>query len=244
MKKYNFEGASVRSLRSVITTHWLSLMPIARESGWRKSDLNPMSLLDYFGSLSLKSGYVLRAYERHCAPNSWGAVWALPSTMPFSDPKPNGNGMPARPDSALENTMDAIEGDGSPYSYLCASLLARELEHFGTLSPDSEWLNCFILGSDPWIDSDPWNGSSGVAHALAGQGFTRDRRSWSWSGRQPSAWRPAVFMSQRTVTVIFHAFSGVRRQRIITFEDRYLRGSYSFNRQEKPIANGPNGYAW
>ena len=51
-------------------------------------------------------------------------------------------------------------------------------------------------------------------------------------------------MSQRTVTVIFHVFSGVGRQRILTFEDHYLRGNYTFNRQESPIAQGPAGYTW
>jgi hypothetical protein len=238
MKQYNFEGAAVRSLRSVVTTHWLSLMPVVRENGWRKSELNPMSLLGYFGTLRLKSGYVLRAYERHQGPDCWGEVWAMPESQPFPDPKPNGNGRPPKPDGALDDVMLAIDGDGTPYSYLCASLLARELEQFATLSPESEWLNCFVL------DGDPWNGSNGVAHTLKGQGFTRAKQFWNWPGQRPRQWRPSVFMSQRSVTVIFHAFSGVGRQRIITFEDRFLRGSYTFSRRERAVASGPVGYTW
>ena len=238
MKQYNFEGAAVRSLRGAITTHWLSMMPVAREAGWRKSELDPMALLDYFRCLKLKRGYVLRAYERHLAPNSWGSVWAMPASIVLPNPKPNGNGKPARPDGALDNMMEAIEGDGSPYSYLCASLLARELEQFATLCPESEWLNCFIL------DGNPWTGTNGVAHTLAGQGFAKDRACWRWAGQQPKNWRPAVFMSQRTVSVIFYAFSGVGRQRILTFEDHYLRGSYTFSRHENQVAQGPAGYIW
>lgn len=238
MKRYDFEGAAIRSLRSVITTHWLSMMPVGRESGWRKSELDPMSLLDYFASLRLKQGYVLRAYECHQSPNSWGVVWAMPAALSFPEPRANGNGRPPKPEGALDDAMEAIEGDDTPYSYLCASLLARELEQFATLSPDNEWLNCFVL------DGDPWNGANGVAHTLKGQGFTREKLSWKWSGQQPGLWRPSVFMSERSVTVVFHAFSGAGRQRIIAFEDRFLRGSYTFSRLEKPVASGPVGYTW
>jgi hypothetical protein len=238
MKQYYFEGAAIRSLRSVITTHWLSMMAVSRENGWRKSELEPMALLDYFGPLRLKPGYALRAYERHQAPNSWGVVWAMPASAAFPEPGPNGNGRPPRPEDALDNVMEAIEGDGTPYSYLCASLLARELEQFATISPDSEWLNCFVL------DADPWSSDNGVSHTLAGQGFKREQKMWHWADQKPGQWRPVVFMSQGSVTVVFHAFSGVGRQRIITFEDRYLRGSYTFSRHEKAVASGPPGYIW
>ena len=238
MKQYYFEGAAIRALRSVVTTHWLSMMTIAKANGWHKSDLDPTNLVDYFDSLSLKSGFVLRAYERLEVPNSWSSVWAMPSKLPFPEPRINGNGRPVRPDGALNDVMEAIEGDDSPYSYLSASILARELSQFATLSPESEWLNCFVLGSDPW------HASKGVGHALKGQGFIRERAKWKWTGQQPDRWRPTVFMSQRSVTVVFHAFTGSRRQRILSFEDRYLRGSYSFSRQEKSVASGPEGYVW
>lgn len=238
MRQYDFEGAAIRSLRSVITTHWLSMMSVSRENGWRKSQLNPMALLGYFGSLRLKPGLVLRAYECHQAPNSWGIVWAMPASTLLPEPRPNGNGRPPKPQGALDDVMEAIEGDGTPYSYLCASLLARELEQFATISPESEWLNCFVL------DADPWRSDNGIAHTLAGQGFKREQQNWSWAGQKPDQWRPTVCMSQRSATVIFHVFSGVGRQRIITIEDRYLRGSYTFNRRERAVANGPNGYIW
>lgn len=238
MKEYNFEGAAIRSLRSVITTHWLSMMSVSRENSWRKSQLDPMCLLDYFGSLRLKPGYALRAYERHQAPNSWAKVWAMPISLQLPEPKPNGNGHPVKPEGALADVMEAVEGDDTPYSYLCASLLARELDQFATITPESEWLNCFIL------DADPWHSGNRIAHTLAGQGFNQEQASWHWSGQKPGQWRPTVFMSQSSVTVVFHGFSGLRRQRIITFEDRYIRGSYTFNRHEEPVAIGPSGYSW
>lgn len=83
-----------------------------------------------------------------------------------------------------------------------------------------------------------------MGHALAGQGFSKDRATWRWIGQEPKDWRPSVYYGQRTVTVIFHAFIGNSRQRIITFEDHYLRGSYTFNRQEESVASGPAGYTW
>ena len=238
MNKYTFQAGAIRALRSAVTTHWLALMPVVRENGWRKSELDPTDLIDYFGSLRIRDDYALRAYERRQAPDSWGKVWAMPAGQPFADPKPNGNGKPPKPAGALDDPMQALEGDGSPYSYLCASLLARELEHFATVCPKTEWLNCFILGSDPWAHAN------GMGHALAGQGFSKDTTKWRWTGQQPNEWRPSVYYGQRTATVIFHAFIGNGRQRIITFEDHYLRGSYTFNRQEESVASGPAGYTW
>ena len=102
----------------------------------------------------------------------------------------------------------------------------------------SEWLNSFILGSDPWTRAN------GVAHALAGQGFSKDTAKWHWTGQKPKDWRPSVYVDQRSATVIFHAFIGNGQQRIITFEDCYLRGSYTFNHREESVACGPAGYTW
>lgn len=238
MKKYTFRGAAIRSLRSAITTHWLAMMTAVSESGWFKSELDPTGLMGYFATLKLKPGYVLRAYERREPPNSWGKVWAMPAAFALPDPVPNGNGLPPKPKGAVDDFMQVVVGDDSPYSYLCASLLARELEQFATLCPDSEWLNCFILNSDPWVSAN------NVSHALSGQGFATDKTKWRWIGQAPTDWRPTVFLSERSATVVFHAFSGIGRQRIITFEDHFLRGSYTFNRREEPVANGPNGYIW
>jgi len=40
---------------------------------------------------------------------------------------------PPRPHGALDDFMDAIEGDGSAWSYLSASLFAREAAELGAL---------------------------------------------------------------------------------------------------------------
>jgi hypothetical protein len=238
MEKYDFDGGAVRSLRKAITTYWLSMMTASKENGWRTSSLDPAKLLDYFGSLRLKTGFALRAYECHQELNSWGVVYAMPVSATFPEPVSSAIGRPLRPQGALDDVMEAIEGDGTAYSYLCASLLARELEQFATIAPDNVWLNCLVL------DGDPWNGANGMAHALAGQGFKPELRGWYWQGQQPDTWRPAVFMNGQSVTVRFHTFSGLGRQRIITFEDRYVYGSYKFSRHEKAMANGPDGYIW
>ncbi|UCG24198.1 MAG: hypothetical protein JSW55_19100, partial [Chloroflexota bacterium] len=105
MKQYTFHGGDIRALRSAVTTHWLALMPAVRENDWRISDLDPMALLDYFGTLRIKDGFALRAYERRQAPDSWGKVWAMPAGHPFADPGSNGNGKPPRPAGALDDPM-------------------------------------------------------------------------------------------------------------------------------------------
>lgn len=124
--------------------------------GWTKSAVNPNTLLRCFPALRLKNGFVLRAYVyRDGSGNGNGVVWAMPANTCFPEPErcPRVEDAwlaPPKPPGALENYMAAVEGDGAPWSYLSASILARELREFGALWHGCSWSTHAILGSDPW----------------------------------------------------------------------------------------------
>lgn len=105
---------------------------------WSKSIVDPMKVLAVFTPLWVKDGYVLRAYQFREGGDGRGVVWAMPVDADFPEPcdckKDRKRALqPPRPPAALDNEMEAIDGDGSPWSYLCDSLLGRELWSFGAI---------------------------------------------------------------------------------------------------------------
>ena len=88
--------------------------------GWSKSSINPIDVLAVFEPLRIKDGYILRAYQHREGNDGHGVVWAMPVDADFPAP---GNaqltenvlfGSP-KPPTALEDFMEVIEGDDSPW---------------------------------------------------------------------------------------------------------------------------------
>ena len=71
--------------------------------------------------------------------------------------------------------MQAIEGDGSPWSYLSASILRREAAEFGARWPGYVWSDQTILSKpprqadDPAVSDDEW-ALTGDAPSATGRG--------------------------------------------------------------------------
>jgi hypothetical protein len=95
--------------------------------GWSSLSDVPRSLLNVFPRLRLKSGFTLRAYMFRESDNGNGFVYAVPTDAPVRGPEDCARDTqhflhpPSAPE-ALPDVMDAIEGDGSPQSYLHASI--------------------------------------------------------------------------------------------------------------------------
>ena len=101
-------------------------LPKRLAEGWSKSIVDPAAVLAVFDALRLKPGFALRAYLFRKGDNGNGFVWALPESAEF--PAPDALPMlgdrflnPPKPPAALDDVMEVIEGDGSPWSYISAS---------------------------------------------------------------------------------------------------------------------------
>ena len=147
-----FTLARVNSLRSKSE---LDADPVEKlPDGWSISPVAPATVMAPFTSLHLRSGYVLRAYQFKEGGNGNAIVWAMPADEPFPQPascarlKDHFPEAP-KPGTALDDFMAAIEGDGSRWSYLSASLLQRELCEFGARWHGCEWSTHEILGAEP-----------------------------------------------------------------------------------------------
>jgi hypothetical protein len=129
-----------------------------RGFGWIKSSGNPENIVKGFSHLSIKNGYKLRAYQYIEGGNGNGVVWAIPSEEELPEPK-ECNRLedyflsPPKPDFALNDFMEVMEGDNSPLSYLQATIAYHELHEYGAMWHGISWGRDVILPVDEDIET-------------------------------------------------------------------------------------------
>lgn len=210
--------------------------------GWSKSMVDPMGVLAPFKPLRLKADFVLRAYQFCAGGNGNGFVWAIPrdATFPEPDDCPRLEEQflaPPKPPAALDDLMEAIDGDGTPWSYLCASLFCREIGEFGAMWHGCSWSTHTILCKNPLTAKRTRRG-----HRLDSPSGGPDE--WTWAEPEPNEWKPQVVEDADTICVILLTFSGLGQETIFRHTDRFGRGSYRFETERKEIATGPGGFAF
>jgi hypothetical protein len=195
-----------------------------------------MGVLAVFRPLRIKRGFILRAYQDYDDGDGRGIVWALPTGSTFPEPSqcPPHSDWP-KPLDALDDVMEAIEGDGTPWSYLCASVFWSEIREFGAMWHGRKWSTHTILDKNPMksrrarreCDFDLPSGKP---------------EEWTWVAPEPDDWKPQVVEDGDAITVTFFTYSGLRHETIFRHEDKFRRGSYCFATQRSDVAKGPGGF--
>ncbi|MDG2617898.1 hypothetical protein P7L53_16785 [Thermoleptolyngbya sichuanensis XZ-Cy5] len=125
-----------------------------------------------------------------------------------------------KPDGALDDFMEAIEGDGTPWSYLSASLFAREAPELGASWHGCSWSARMIFGKDP--DELRRAGDS----------------PFQWLVPKPKMWLPSCQDEGDTVIVQFYSHTLLEGERVIQHRDVYQKGSYVSRYEGQDIATG------
>jgi hypothetical protein len=204
--------------------------------GWSKSPVDVMKLLTPFTSLRLKPGYVLRAYQFNGGIGTNGYIWAMPEDAPFPEPLecPTVEGWlnPHKPPAALNNLMDAIDGDGTPWSYLSASMLFREAGEFAAGWHGLRWHTHHVLGMDPWEEKKDYPEQMFPSGTLS---------DWTWNDLIPTQWEPSYEETESGVTIRFLTLDIQVQEAIYRFTDTFVPGSYRFETKEDVIGLGGGG---
>ncbi len=195
----------------------------SRDGNWSFAHGQANDLLGVFETLWLKPGFVLYAYIYRGSHGGNGWTWAVPAdsvSVGSRDGPALENGW-AKPPPGAVPLMQAIEGDGSPWSYLSASILSREAAEFGAFWHGLDWSVRKILskpprqseGRDSWdVDLKP------TGHAPVG--------NWTWYGPVPRTWEPTLVDTGTTKEVVLHIFGPVGGRTISRATDTYRAGSY------------------
>ncbi|AIY89299.1 hypothetical protein [Geoglobus acetivorans] len=116
------------------------LWRVPAKNGWQKSPVSPMEVLRLFGRLKVREGFELIAYVFRDGLQGKGVVWAVPEGH-FPEvgecAKLDEVGTP-KPEKALLPSM-VLDGDGTPESYIQASIFLREMDEFGALWHELRW---------------------------------------------------------------------------------------------------------
>jgi hypothetical protein len=213
--------------------------------GWSKSTVDPTHLLDCFPALRLKPGFRLCAYQFREGGNGNGFIWGLPdgATFPAPDKCPRLEDTflePPKPPDAV-HVLDAIEGDGSPWSYMCASVFAREAAEFGSMWHGVSWGVAEILWRSPFLDMDALQDSRGSFWFLSPDD---EHSEWEWVGQPPKTWRPSCTFDFEGVTVRFLTWTELGERAITLHTDRFRRGSYKLESEASSIATSGAGFVW
>lgn len=217
--------------------HELAEPPENCPEGWFRRPDDPARILALFDGLRLKTGFVLRAYQFIQGGNGNGVVWALPETADFPDPAEcqqlEGRFLsPPKPPEALDDFREAIEGDGSPLSYLSASLASRELREFGAMWHGVSWGTVEILDTNPWEHGEA--APDDLRRAIDGD--------WQWQLPRPEDWRPRAEVEGDTVRVTLLGYTGFVQHRLFEITDLYQLGSYVFETVTSDLALGSHGW--
>ena len=231
-----FSATEINALRQ--KAQEIANVPEQTPDGWSKSLVDPMEVMALFKPLHIKNGYRLRAYQFLEDMNGNGVVWALPVDAPFPEPgellEANASLFRApKPGKALDNVMEAVEGDRSARSFLLASILKRELDEFGAQWHGCSWTTHQILDADPWQGPAPTDEDNPLEHP------SWPASQWKWKTGKPRDWRPTVTSTGGVSRVKFYTFCPIGKEGIYEHVDEYRPGEYRFTTERKKIAEGP-----
>lgn len=229
---FTIPASRINHLRRAAAT--VARIPEETPQGWSKSRVDPARVLAIFNALRLKPGFTLAAYQFRARDNGNGVVWALPADADYPEPDrcPRGGGFLEAPEpaAALEDVMEAVDGDDTPWSYLRASIVSRELREFGAMWHGCHWSEHTILGSDPT------RRRSRMTHTPA--------TGWEWSGPRPTEWKPQILIGKDAVKVVFFTRCQLEQERIICHTDTFLPGQYRFSTEKTTLATGQGGFVF
>ena len=205
--------------------------------GWSASAYRATELLRVFDALWLKPGFALHAYEFRAGSNGNGIIWAVPADAPLVSPDDcfrveDAWLQPPRPPKAVP-LMQAIEGDGSPWSYLSASILSREAAEFGAI-----WHGC--VWSDQTIHSKPPRQADGQEALDEARELTGDVPigNWTWRGSAPRTWKPTYSDRGTTREVVLHIHNPIGQEEAYRATDVYPAGSYDGETERTVLCTG------
>ena len=211
--------------------------------GWFASAYDANDLIRVFDTLRLKAGFALHAYALNEGTGGNGIIWAVPNEPSLVAPeeRPDLAVMwldPPKPPGAVP-LMQAIEGDGSPWSYLSASILRREAAEFGAFWHGCEWSPQRILSKPPRQADDqdvPVHDGDRSGDAPASD--------WKWRGPVPKTWEPTYVERDSTKRVVLHIYNPVGEEQIYRATDTYRADSYDCTTRTRVLCTGSGGFIY
>jgi|GEM_PF-845763 len=191
-------------------------------NGWFLWDINEAAIFAIVPQLWLNPDWKLTARLFRQGGNGNGAVRAILKTQEPSDASTYTEGPFFSEYSPGERPVEAcLQGDGTPLSYLHASLLIREFREFGALWHGVVW---GAYGLFDTLPENQWTWKTLQVELVGSDGQLASKER-IFSSEQD--WRPRVLMREDgTVIVTFFSTCSLGSTVLICHIDLYEQGSY------------------
>lgn len=215
-----------------------------RHGGYGRNFDNPYDTNRIFALypwLRLKPGFCWRLLTLEWVRYAGPYMFAVPLDLRRAPLSQRTEG-PQHVPGALSDFMLAVEGDDSPWSYLSASLLARDADELGAYATGARFCNQTLVSSCPEVHgaerSEERRGC--LAKLFRIPPSSAPPRGWEWSQPPPQNWRPQVQLTPEQAVVTFYTYKLYYGEAITRYTDTYQRGLYCPSRSSDRIALGPN----
>ncbi len=189
---------------------------------WFISSMDPGAALLKLPGVTVQPGYRLVTYLHRTPADGIGITWAVPEAMSTTAQLETALTAkcdlqhPPKPAGALADLMEVIRGDGSPQSFLIASLLRRELREFGTLGKFCNWTHHRLINAVP------------------------PQVKWDWKAKQPQDFSPKVLVyPDQKVAIEFFTCRVTAPVAIFQHVDQYAPNQYKAASADRAIAIPP-----
>jgi len=213
------------------------------QSGWAICPVDPNRLLEFFPTLHLRSGYVMHAYQYASGGNGNAFVFVQKAAEEFPAPQAYGDidsddSDPPRPPNAAAKPLSTIELDGTAWSYISASIFAREFAEFGAMWHGIDW------GDHKIVDGRPTHVPNSRGKTSRSMTQIQDGNGWTWHVAEPEDWRPTVWLTLNEVKVEFFSYTAQGSCRIEQHADVFKGRNAEFHSETTIVASGPGGFVY
>jgi hypothetical protein len=211
LEMFEFPVTKVRALsaRALAAGRGSNRFPDGR---WSVCDVDPMKILAVFKPLRLRKGWVLCGHRARVGKDSIAVPWAVREDRVWRAPPPKTpTNVIFRPPKAFADIRFFVEGDATPWSYLCASLFIRALRELGAMGMGHSWSTHTVVDKRPWEDP--------LVSAKAGR-----RDLWTRTGFPTESMTPRVTRSKSGWATRFWTFTHKPEPALFRNDDRFVKG--------------------
>ena len=219
-------------------------IPEEGPEGWFRSDFDATRLVTVHPALQLKPEYTVLTWIFRNRGNGNGLVLAFrrddPALGAAMSPVHALVSEDAIPAGDRRNPMHAIIGDGSPLSYLSASLLQRELWEVGALWHGVRW------DVEEIICTKRSRLYGATRRAILNEHWQRRLDGMEWDGPVPRApdLSPRASGDAAACQVTFHTISELGREHLTRWTDTYSSRSLVPRVRSEHLATGTGGFVF
>lgn len=184
--------------------------------GWFVDTWSARDLAESYSRLALRDEYSIAIFAFSSGGNGHGIVFGFPpgeAPPPYDEVVTSSGFVESTPPNALPHFMGAVALDGTPRSYMQASIFGRELEELAAQWHGLEW-GTHVLLENSRADGDLPIPADGRSTELPGG-------PWEWAQVPKPDWQPRVTVDGDDAAVTFYTCSEMGEIRVVEHTDRY-----------------------